>query len=397
MPPVYAIQLALIIAVAAVVIFRLGATRRRPGDRAARALLMALICVDVALALGMPAFYWPVYRALGDTPGLPQLVQHIAAMTTAFHLQIFTLHTAGAEDATPEREHRRRGWLVTAVCALVICYVHGPLRTGQAYLPVDGQHDPAVAAYVAVIQLYAGITFIDIFRQGWTYRGTQRRFLRLGLRLLAGSAAFGLLFSAHKLAYFVASAAGLRIPWDESGKSGIQQVFLAPALLFGALGLTIPRVGPRLARRSARRRAHRHLAPLVAALRANALTAHLIQPARPRGLEARLLHQVIVVRDCLLGPLRSRLDGRLYALAHERAIESGLGGEEARAVAEAACVKGALDPGRGAAAEPLSPQTLSYQADLDAEAAWLARVGRAFATSDLVTTAVLEHRERPRW
>jgi len=135
----------------------------------------------------------------------------------------------------------------------------------------------------------------------------------------------------------------------------------------------IPFWAPQIAAHRRRSQMYRRLGPLAAAVG--------VAPPPPGGglwsRSARLLHRVIHIRDALIGPLRGRLRLDAYQTGYDRGIQEGLSEDEARVVAEATCVAAALrsPPGAGVADEA-PPFTLD--ADLDAEAAWLARVSEAF-------------------
>jgi hypothetical protein len=371
--------LALVGIVALAALLRLYSLRRRPGDPVARALFLGLVWFDAALALGFPPFYWFGYRLLGRVPSLPLLIQDAATMVTAYYMQVFTLHIVARLGETPPRLRRRRAGLLAGLVALAVCYLLGPYRLGLPILAATGDRGVGVAAYVVVIQLYVCAAVLDILRLCWANRGIAPGFLRTGLRLCAVGCAFALLYSLHKMSYEIAAALGTTPPWAESGGSGVQLLALGPAIVCIVTGVTIPFWGPRTARWWRRRRAYHDLRPLAAVARA----AEAVPP-RPRGGRARLLHRVIHIRDLLVGPLRPHLNGHVYAAARERALQAGQPAAEARAIAEAACIATALRDRGAAPDEPYPPPPMFLGADLDAEAAWLARVSRAYARSPLV-------------
>jgi hypothetical protein len=175
------------------------------------------------------------------------------------------------------------------------------------------------------------------------------------------------------------------LPWAENGTAGVQLLFLAPAVVCIAAGLTVPFLGPRALRAWRRQVTFRRLGPLASALAAASPHGFPQAAARPRGGDVRLLTRVIGIRDCLIGPLRSHLDPELYAAAYGRAIAEGMCGNQATAIAEATCIGAALRGSRALAPTfSRQPPTLRLGADLDAEAAWLAEVSQAYAHSQLV-------------
>jgi len=381
---VYAIQLTMLAVVAAAAIFRSGTLQRRPGDRAVRALFLAALSFEIALALGFPAIYWFVFRLLGEVPGLPQLIQHAASMAMAYQLEIFTLCITSPNDHEGALRglRLRRRWLAAALAALVVCYLLGPFRLGLAMLGTTGHRDAGVVAYIVVIQLYVGRAVLSMLRLSWRNRNVDGTFLRIGLRLMFVGCGCGLLFSLHKISYFAAAALGARLPWDEHGTSGIQLVFLGPAVAGLSAGVLLPLLGPRIALRWRRRRAYRRLRPLASAL--SRLTPQGPGAGALRGPHARLLGRVIGIRDALIGPLHQRLDAGVYARALGLARRGGLPADHAEAVAEAACIAAAVHALDGDPAATPDPPRLRLGADLDAEASWLAKVSSAYATSPVV-------------
>ncbi|GIH10568.1 hypothetical protein Rhe02_86350 [Rhizocola hellebori] len=396
MSPVHGIQIALILAVTMGALSRLRAMRRTPEDIAVKALFFALVNIDISLILGLPEPFWTIYRLLGEIPGMVRLFTHASVMGMAYCLQIFTMHLASPDLTTSDLDkgrRLRRRWLLAGLGALVVCYLVGPLRTGHPFIPFGGERDPGVAAYVSVIQLYCCVALTDALRLCWRNRNITLKALRVGLRLLAGGMAFGILFCLHKVAYFVAVAFGAKPSWQESGTAGIQLLFLGPALLLSTGGLMAPRLLPRVERWRSRRRAYRRLVPLVSAIQAADPNSAIVEHAHLRGRDARLLNQVITIRDSLLGPLRSRLDQRVYEIAYDQASRAGLCHEDARATAEAACILGALSS-EGEAHNPLAPTSFAHHSDLESEANWLARVSAAFAASAPVRASGSRHARR---
>src|SRR5262249_13717457 len=149
-----------------------------------------------------------------------------------------------------------------------VCYVLGPLRLGIPALAAYGNRDAGVLAYVTVLQAYGGIAVFDVLRICWIHRNTARRFLRIGLRHTAVGCACVLLYSLHKIAYFSATAIGVSLPWAENGTTGIQLLFLAPAVVCNSVGITVPFLGPRISAWWTRRAEYQDLGVLASALSA---------------------------------------------------------------------------------------------------------------------------------
>jgi len=383
----------LVVSVTVAAVVRLSGLRRTPQDLSKRVLLLTLICFDVGLLFGIPAVYRFVYDLLGQTPGLPQLLQHVATIGMAFFAQVFALALTNPPDSpdVQRRLRQRQRVLVVALVTLVCCYVLGPLRLGLYALGAHGEHDLGAAAYVAATQLYVAAALADIARWNWTPRRTERPFLRIGLRAFGLGCVFGVLFSVHKLFYYMLTALGVRLPWDENGNAGIQLVFLAPAVLCFTAGIVIPFWGPRVAAYHRRRTAYRQLEPLAAAL----IPAGKSSGAMPwRGSHVRLLHRVIGIRDALIGPLHGRLRVEVYERAYRLGLQSGLPADEAKIMAEASCIAVALRSPPLAKPPPAehTPPPFTLDTGLDSEAAWLARVSQAYASSGLVDAVLTSER-----
>jgi hypothetical protein len=388
------VQLTLVGVVASAAGVRLPALFTTPGELGSRALTVGLVCLDCSLALEYPPLYWAVYRLLGHVAALPQLVQYAATIAAGYTMQLFTLsilRPPGNADALRHAIRVRRRWLLGTLAGLVVCYVLGPLRLGIPLIPPHGSRDPGVLAYVAVTEVYLTVAVLDILRICWTNRNTERRFLRLGLNLTATGCAFAVVYSMHKLAYFAATAMGASIPWAESGSTGVQWLFLTPALVCVSVGITIPILGPQINAWRIRRTDYRDLDALASAL--SAATTHRAANARPPRMgsrHARLLNRVIGIRDCLVGPLRPHLDARVYDTAYQQAIGLGIPDDDARILAEAVCIGVALQHRRHPGTPSRNPPPLRFGADLDTEAAWLARVSRAYTHSPLVRDMITQ-------
>jgi len=367
-----AIHLAVTAMVAVVLAFRLAAVRRNPGDPAVLALFLATLCFQVALVLGYPSWYWAVDRLLGGVPCLPQFAQYAAVMAMFHFASVFALHLVEPDPEEVRRGVRRHRWLVAAALALLaVTYLAGPFRLGMRELGWTGQRDRGVLAFVLTTQLYSGVVLLGMVRLSWRHRRIERRFLRLGLRFLGVGALFGFLQGVHKIVYLAALGAGHPLPWNENGPKGVQALFLLPAVLCTTIGILLPAWGSRIALRWSRERSYRRLAPLADALRE-------VLPAGepPRGRRSRLRNRVIGIRDALIGPLRAHLSADVHDEALDRAVRSGASADEAKVAAEAACVTAALTAFRDGVTFPRQP-ALTFADDLDAEAAWLARISQA--------------------
>ncbi|MFL6140882.1 MAG: MAB_1171c family putative transporter [Labedaea sp.] len=370
------------------VVYRFRSVRRNPGDRAVRAVFLALLCFEVGFGLGYPEFYWFVHRLLGELPGIPQLFQHIAGMMMAYYAAVLMVCVKTPEEDLWARDRLlrvRRRWLVVAVGILFGCYLLGPVRLGIPLIDTSGQQDWGITGYVIAWQLYAAVTLVDTVRLRRHGLRTENRYLRIGLNLMATGYVCVAVQMAHKVTYQLLAGFGIRLPWQESGPHGVQILFLAPAVTCIMVGVTIPSWGPRVALWRDRLRAYRRLTPMIADLRK-------LVPANPpaaaaRTLRDRLHQRTIFIRDALTGPLRTHLDPRVFDLASQRCTTVGLSEQDALATAEAACIAAAIRD-RGGVTTPVDrpgrQPARPTGKGLDAEAEWLGRVGHAYVHSQVV-------------
>jgi len=384
-------DLTVIAVIAAIAVHRWRALRRNPDDPARRALFLALAYLEIAFLLGYPTVYWFTFRLLGGVPALPQLIQNATTMLMLFYVEMFAVAIMSPRDSGGIAARRLRLWrliLLSGLAALFATYLLGPWRLGLDSLDARGSRDLGVTAYVLVMQVYLDVVLIGLLRLAWTNRAVPRAHLRTGIRFVAIGCAFGLLYSTHKVSYHLATALGASLPWAENGSTGVQMFFLGPAVLAVTAGIAIPALGPRVARRNRRRRACRQLRPLAAAVRATTHSAPT--PLLRRGLDGRLLDSVIGIRDAMIGPLRPYLTDDAYQAGLDRATAAGLPDDQARAVAEAACIAIALRDSESKSPGTPGTPPFSHADSLDAEAEWLARVSHAYATSALVHTLLAE-------
>ncbi|MGI5502177.1 MAB_1171c family putative transporter [Lentzea sp. CA-135723] len=363
MAPAVVAHLVLCAVIAVGAVNRLFAWRRNPSDRAARAVFFALACFEVSTLLGLAAVYWPIYRAFGEVPGFPQVIQHLTGMGAAYFSLAFVLAVVSPEVALTSRIRLLGG----AVVLTLVCYLLGPFRLGLVSLPERGSPDSGVFAYVLAWQLYCVVATVDTVRHVWTHKSRERGVMRASLTLLGIGSALTLAHSVHKIGYAAAVWLGTPPPWPEHGLAGIQIFLVVPAGVCTLAGLLLPSA----AAGARRRRLHRQLAPLATALD--------VPDRGGFGSRTRLLNRVIGIRDAMLGPVRPRLDAAVHDAALAHFLGVGLAEPDARAYAEAASVDAALRGGRGG--EPPS----FFAPSPEDEADWLARVSAAYA--DLQTSS----------
>jgi hypothetical protein len=375
------IHLAIIGIIALTLADRCRTLRARPHDLAVRSMFLALVYLEIVFLLGFPPFYRAAYRLLGQVPSLPQLLQHAATMAMAHYIGLFALAVLNPEQPLADRRRalrRRRVVLLAFLGVLVLAYLLGPWRLRLTAVAGDGTRDATVLAYVVVTQTYPAVVLSGLIWLWWTNREIAHAYLRAALRFIAAGSVFGLLFIIHKIGYFVTTTFGVTLPWRENGPTGLQALLLGPAVLCIVVGSSVPYLGQRLVRRYRRRRWYRQLQPLVAAVR----QAPPNPGGRPRDADSRLLGAVVDIRDALIGPLQPFLRRDVYDISLRRSTAAGAPDAQARAIAEATCIAAALHrPQRDAS---VVPPPFNLADDLDAEAAWLARVSQAYVTADEV-------------
>jgi uncharacterized protein DUF6545 len=355
------------------------------------------LLLAVCLALGHPGTYRFVAGWFG-VPALPQLLQHLAALAVAHHVQgrVFGL-------VLPHERARAatRAWAVVmllAMAGLITFYLLGPLPNRLPDMASDRAGSPFVVEYQLIVVGYVGLTAASLLRFGVRYgRHAAPGPLRTALYLVGAGGGLVVLSLVDRFVHLIVIAGGGSLPWRETGVGAAQLYLLGPATLSLLLGLTMPRWHPRLSTWRRRRRWYRHLRPLwLAVYRVDNDIALL--PPRSGLVEALTLHRigfrlhrrVIEIRDALVGPLRDYLDPEVLDQARRLATVRGLAEPARSAAAEAACIAAALrSHARRELAHPGHPTVLTTEAtDLDAEATWLAAISRAMRTSEVVTATL---------
>ncbi|MFI6272818.1 MAB_1171c family putative transporter [Micromonospora zamorensis] len=389
-------QLSLIGIITPLLVNRFMSVLRKPGNLAVRLLFYTVLCLQIALVLGYPTCYWYVYRALGQVPSLPQFIQHVTIMAMAHFAEAFAVAVVAGSDR-PELLRlllrRRRLRLLLGLSALTVAFLVGPLRLGLPSLSPGGTTHLGVVVYILITQVYFATVLVGMLQLYWTNRHVRRPSLQTGLVLIATGCCFGILYVVHKVIYHLTVALGGTLPWQENGSTGVQLLFLAPAALSVAAGITIPSLLPKLVRRYRRWRIYRQLMPLAKGLRSRAPSGERVPRLRSQHL--RLLKVVIEIRDALVGPLKPYLSDGVHQLALERATAAGAPSEDARAIAEAACIAVALRDEQSRVVPQHGSPPFILAGDLDAEAAWLAKVSVAFAASTLVQEILADPEPSP--
>ncbi|MCG8927345.1 MAB_1171c family putative transporter [Lentzea sp. CC55] len=378
------VHLFALVTVAAAVVYRAATWREDHQAPAGRALTLTMVHLFLLYLLGWAPVYWLVHDLLGRVPSLPQVIQHVAWMAMSFHAHQFVIRVSATADDLRRRLRFSRMLFAVALPLLLIGYVIGPLRTGLPIVGPSGTRDPGVLFYDLVWETHNIIVLVQILLVRWRSAAIERRYLRIGVRLMGLGCLIWLVMLIHKMAYQTVVSLGYTPPYEENGVHGIQFLFSAPGVCFLVIGMTIPSWGPRVARYWHRRRAYHQLTPLWNALEP-VRTATPLAVLRTRN--SRLRQRVIGIRDVLVGPLHGHLCESTVQLARAHAVRSGLSEDDAQAVAEATAIAAAVSSRISGGAGPVpavrSPE-LRRAPDFDAETAWLVKVSQAYRRSPVV-------------
>jgi hypothetical protein len=357
--------------------------RVRQRDPALVALLVAFAVRGSAFLLATPRVAASVDRWTG-IPNLGALGIHLG--NVAFGAAVLVVIVYWANDTA---EARRRARLILAFVALMMVTMFGlwlaaNLGTKQRsphYL-VQNAHRPLVAMYLFFFVATQLVALAEIARLCVRYAGSAGcRWLRRGLRTTALGALMYSIMPWSRAFSTVAVQLGLNpLKWEV-----LVPVGDGIGMLLIVAGLTMPCWGPRLSDLSrwwSTYHTYRRLYPLWRDLYQATPRIALHSPTRSTThLDYRLYRRVIEISDGLLA-LRSYSDPAVRRRALQDGREAGLVGDELRAAVAAAQLRAALN---AKAAGLLGDGGESIERcrgnDLTSEAAWLAQIARAYATS----------------
>jgi hypothetical protein len=356
--------------------------RRQPN---ALALFLCLSSLEIAVVIG--AHYAWVASVI-KVPALTQVIVHTTVLSCLFWLQVFTLHLGTPPETVRRKTYVRLTILSSCLLALYVLYVLGPLPQGLSAINGGFGDRPYVLAYLTVFSMTLAWALADI---AWTTRFAKHvpdKYLRLGLQFIRYGSLFGMLFALHKFVQTFAKAIGMPLPWLEySEYTGVGTYLLAIGTFLALTGFMLPSVGPRWERR----RTGAQLEPLWRALTEQA--PELVFSSNTKGTAARLRNRITEIRDVVVGPLHPYLHPSAAERAHELGTEQGLADDELQATVEAATIAVALHAKKHDIPAPMTAPIVfdgPSAADHGAEAAWLAKVSTAYASSQIVRTVVSE-------
>lgn len=330
--------------------------------------------------LALALFFGLMMNLVGLSPlsGILQAVQNAVTLVSAYSLMVFCLLTGNPGSDVSRRIRNRRVGLRIALIVLAACFVLGPLQEGVPIISGSYAADKFLLAYQFTFAAYLGLAMVNV---GWLSHQAEKannpRFLRAGMRLLKAGAVVGLLYVLHRIGYSVASAAGMQPPWQEYGSVGVSTWLILLAVGSLMAGVLVPPLGARWDLRNTARA----VVPLWRELIKAAPELRLDHVGEPSVRAC-----VTEIRDVLLGPLRRYLDPEVAGRARLRASTADLPEVDQQAAVEAAVIAVAVRA-KTQGLPPLTtePAEMSDHAERGIDdAAWLARVGRAYMTSPIV-------------
>ncbi|MFF1478076.1 MAB_1171c family putative transporter [Streptomyces sp. NPDC058301] len=250
-------------------------------------------------------------------------------------------------------------------------------------------------AYLTVYLVAYTWNQIDVCILCWRYSTLAPTvWLRRGLRLVALTLPFGMVYSACRAADIAAG---------QFGVSGQAWEWLAPLSVSAnaiakTVGWTLPDWGPHLSRTReliSLYRTHRRLRPLHHEI--TALVPHVVLHLGDAvDLRTRLYRRVVEIRDAQWA-LRTWMDPSITAQARQTAEQAGLTDDELAAAVEAANLQGAVHAKtRGIQpAQQVSSPSLAEPQGLVAELAFQRKLARAYATPLALTSLDLLARSAP--
>jgi hypothetical protein len=277
---------------------------------------------------------------------------------------------------------------------------------GMALCATVGSGDLEMLAYFTLYVAFCGTAFVEILVLSWHLSGLARRrpLPRAGFLLMGAGAAAGAVALAGQTAWAVATAPHMLPPALPASRScaglvappqcAFTVALPGASVLLASAGAALPVLGGAVAAawwfwRNVRMLCV--LGPLWERMRNTFPQIRLPEHGTRGRLDPafRLYRRVIEIGDGR-ALLRPYMRPELSAAATAAAAQFGLRGDELRATVEAAEIVAALRARRAVRtcdsyrSDPAPDHTDAEVPDLPAEAAWLAKVARAYATSPIV-------------
>jgi hypothetical protein len=365
---------------------------RQPGQGLLLVLLLTLAAACFALSDSVQRQEDRLYNDLG------RLLSNVTTMTAAF--AILALGITLSRPLPLARPKIRRRLLALAACTAGMTAAFTAASPLPETLGDFGGLYATRPGLLACITLYTGffaVALAGLLILAWQYArlARHRPSLRAGLLVMGAGSVLGLAYLAEKAMYVITQAAHLPPPFTSEQACSLlwppQCLFPVTlpvtTVVLTATGVTLPVWGTALTapmRHYRDRRAFRELEPLRERLRE--AFPHITLPCNDESgkqdLSFRLYRRVIEIDDARL-LLHPYLDPAVMTAARDAAAARGLRGEDLRAAVEAAGISAALRARQAGTPAPAQPpeNTSTGGGDLTREAAWLARVARAWGAS----------------
>ncbi|MDQ3887302.1 MAG: hypothetical protein M3308_09935 [Actinomycetota bacterium] len=367
--------------------------RRRPRD-------VPLLVSGTALGLAF-IFLAPVVQVVESaiTPSLGRLLSNVSTLIAAFGFLHLMLLIAYPAEQVPAKVRTRLVVLLMSVGAMIVLFFASDPPAGPGIFTGLYRDQPTLAAYTLIYSIYLGSALVDLGKLALYSIRHVRRWLRLGMVLIATGCLLGTGYLTHKVIGILNELITDSAPAESLCPSpfatvGCTFAVAMPALATLAilLGATLPTLGPhleRLIRTMARWRAYRRLQPLWATLHEALPDLALAAPELPSNsndpaISEQLYRRAIAIRDGLLAlqPYRDPTDTREH---HNLAESAGLAESRPRlAAVEAADIRAALLRRQHASPPTLDrPAPAASQNDLISEIRWLTQVSDALARNEI--------------
>ena len=303
------------------------------------------------------------------------------AMLAAWSVHALLLHLVHAPEQARISVRRQGAFLAAAVATMTLLLFGAGIPSAPNFVAASGDHWQ-VTAYVTVFCGYVAHSLTNFTRLMFHYaRLSARPWLRRGLGLAQVGAVLGVGWASMKIVAAVTVLAGHSGDWETTASA----LLSATCVSLVGIGVTMPTWGP-VAATPARwvrhYRTHRVLRPLWSALQATFPEISRTHPGPPATLDEHLARRLVEIEDglLLLAP---------YRTPRESASPRG-----PAVVREAVKIRDALHEiqrgAKPAVAKPPAPSPQRDSGDLDAEAAWLRRVARAYRRLPAVDRSIDE-------
>ncbi|MBE9375290.1 hypothetical protein IQ251_12630 [Saccharopolyspora sp. HNM0983] len=293
------------------------------------------------------------------------------AMVAAWSVHALLLHLVYAPEHARPSVRRQVVVLAGALAAMSGLLLGAGIPSAPDFVAAAG-HRWQITVYVTVFCGYVAYSLANFIRlMAYYARLSTRPWLRRGLGVVRAGAAVGIGWAVLKVLAAMTVLAGGSGGWETLASA----ILSATCVSLVGIGVTMPAWGPVIAapvRWVRHYRTHRALRPLWSVLHTAFPEIARTHPGQSTAIAWRLARRVVEIEDglLLLAP---------YRTPQER-TSPRTGDPEA--VWEAVEIRDALhDVARGRTppvAEPPVPAPQREAGDLDAEAAWLRRVARAY-------------------